>query len=109
MPLTPEERAIVARRLRREVTTRFGDNKKDGYVAARVNPATLDNALEGASMKDRSLNAIVKAWWPETQGDWHLIPDLDPRNPRERYSEQVATWDDLDEKTRTKIQRLLGA
>ena len=109
MPLTAEERAIVARRLNRELVTRFGENKKDGYTEAKVNPATLQNALDGVSMKDRSLNAIVRAWWPETNGDWHLIPDLDPRSPRERHRDEVAAWDDLDEMTRTKIQRLLAS
>lgn len=72
MEPTQGQRADLAARIRRERIKRYG-TQKGAYVAADVNSATWTKAEAGRSIAPRSLVAIVKLLWPETDGDWQLI------------------------------------
>lgn len=72
--LTPEERQAVKERLLAEQRSRFGGQKKAAYTAAGVNAATWNNAIAGTRVRPDRLVRIVAALWPETGGDWTLVP-----------------------------------
>lgn len=74
--MTQADREAFAARLQLELRVRFQGIAKDAYSAAGVNPATWANAIEGRPIKPRSLIRIVANLWPETQGDWTQIPEV---------------------------------
>lgn len=72
--LSDAERAIIAARLQEELRTRFKGNKKAAYTEAGVNPLTWDRALRGDKVRRDRLVQIVTNLWPESRGDWDLVP-----------------------------------
>lgn len=76
--MTQTDRERLAARLIREQRTRFSGVAKDAYIAAEVNSATWKRAVEAQSIKPHILVKIVTRLWPETEGDWRLIPGLAP-------------------------------
>lgn len=105
MDPSSEERRRLARLLELEVI-RAGSNKKAVYTKAEVNSATFENALAGQNIKARSLNAIARNLWPETEGDWRKIPGLRHGSQRERTRADIMTWR-MSESTRERMLRLL--
>lgn len=79
MGMSYEEAAAVAEAIGRQRERRYG-TKKAGYSAAVVNSGTWDKAEDPeqvASVRGDLLRRIVRALWPETEGDWLSIPTGD--------------------------------
>lgn len=72
--LDEAERAEVADRLLAEQRERFDGVRKAAYTAAGVNPATWARATAGLRVRPDRLVQIVKAFWPESRGQWELVP-----------------------------------
>lgn len=73
MELTEQQRADLARRIKRQREWDF-DTKKAAYVAAGVNSATWDKAEDPeGSLAPASLKKIVKLLWPDTGGILELM------------------------------------
>jgi len=73
--MTEEARQAFAARLVREVEVRFRGVAIRAYTAAGVNSATWSRAVNGLSIKPHTQREIVANLWPETRGDWTLIPE----------------------------------
>jgi hypothetical protein len=73
MEMSSDQRNVLAILLRREQRVRFDNVAKAAYIAAGVNSATWTRALNGDTLKPRSLNKIIRGLWPDTDGDWSLI------------------------------------
>lgn len=87
--MTEEDRERLAARLRMEQQVRFFGIAKDAYTAAGVNSATWARAVAGQTITPRKQIQIVVKLWPETQGDWTKIPDLDGRGGDSRLGREI--------------------
>lgn len=87
----------MAARLLVEQRERFDGVRKAAYLAAGVNPATWARATAGDRVRPDRLVMIVKSLWPESRGNWDLVPDPPTSNWRpSNYS--GPTWvADVDE------------
>lgn len=55
---------------------KFDSNAKAAYTAAGVNSGTWTRALTGLPLRAQSVSKIVRAFRPDTEGDWTRL-DLD--------------------------------
>lgn len=69
---TATQRAELGKRIERERLRQFV-TAKTAYTSAGINSATWSKAEKGQTIAERSLIAIVRLLWPETEGDWQLI------------------------------------
>lgn len=72
--LTDAGREAVAGRLLVEQRIRFKGSKKAAYTAAGVNSATWERAITKQRVRPDRLVQIVTSLWPESGGDWQLVP-----------------------------------
>lgn len=106
MDLTQEQRDDLAERLERIRISRYGGNRQAAYTDARVNANTWKSAELGRRIAERSLIAIVRKMWPETDGDWRkLDPPLGGEPDREA---EVKSWG-LHPEAEAKILAVLKA
>lgn len=106
-----KQREDLAGRLKAVRLGRFKGNRSGAYSAARVNAETWKRAENGMTLKERSLVAIVSAFWPESGGDWtKLDPPLgtaETERPIDDYiAELEAAQGISDEAKRAIIDRL---
>lgn len=76
MDITGTERADLAARIAERADALF-DYKSDAYKAAGVNPATWDKVIAGDEVRTSTLRKVVRALWPESNGDLRKIPSRD--------------------------------
>lgn len=75
-----QQREDLGRRIQDALTWKFDGVKSKLYQKAEVNAQTLDNALAGKPLAERTLLKVVRTIWPETGGDWRRItPPLGSR------------------------------
>jgi hypothetical protein len=72
-----EERAVLGELIRQRRESVFG-TKRAAYSKAEVNAATWDKAEAGESVRGDLLRKIVRALWPDTDGDWTRLVATDP-------------------------------
>ena len=63
-------RAALARRLTQERLSRFDGSRLAVYTAVGVNSATWARLEAGETVKEYTLARVVRALWPESEGDW---------------------------------------
>jgi hypothetical protein len=102
MDLTTEQRRELARRVTSARIAKYG-TRKAAYIAAGLNSETWRKAEAGEPLAERSLIAIVKLLWPETEGDWHSIT---PPLTEASIEDQIAN-SSLSESAKERLLRLL--
>lgn len=105
MELSQAEREVLAARLKRAVKEDFDGYANRAYVAAGVNSGTWSRLVEGLSVKDYTVTRVAKKLWPETGGDWRLIPGLTPGR-REQIRADILSWR-ISEQARRRMLELL--
>lgn len=108
--MTADDRRRLGRRLLREQNgPLFKGEAKAAYTAADVSQLTWKNATEGLSVKDHTIRRIVVNLWPEANGDWRRIPDLDP--PANRFDAVLEAVDraGFSPETRAKVLDAIAA
>lgn len=75
--MSDEERVRLGRLIATRRKSKFG-TARAAYEAAGVNSGTWQKAEKGASIREDRMVAIVRLLWPETDGDWTLVPSVGP-------------------------------
>lgn len=93
--MSEKERALLGSLVERERSRRFG-TKRAAYIKAEVNAATWDKVEAGGPVRGDRLRLIVRALWPETDGDWTQLREMRPDAawPSEQL-EVAADYDDV--------------
>jgi hypothetical protein len=118
VPTTDAERTAFAAVLKRVVATRFGGKAKAAYTAADVNSGTWTNLVNGRPTKPYTVITVVNAFWPEADGDWRRIPEIESREPtlkelraqlRDLESQAAAVQKQIEERTKPRTRRVTSS
>ena len=93
MAMSDAERAELGDRIRKQRERKFG-TKKAAYQEAGVNAGTWDKAEAGESIRGDRLRNIVRILWPESEGDWTAIDEVQ-RERQLNHEQRIAELERL--------------